>query len=499
VALADYYARGAVAASQALQGGFEDTRFRAMLEATPLAIGFGEDANATVEGKALLDLTIRLAARLFPALQLDGGDAAVASAGELTRAINPNIELVTGAAKIGVVIGGATVSYEYTVYAGSDGWDALVSTDTPRSLGGTAVPFGAGVAACLAVAAVFRYVFLAEPALRAQPDVRYSTYWLGEPKGPTPPGPFTDPGRTALMGVGAIGNATAWALARAPITATIHIVDPETVELSNVQRYVLARRDDEGAVKVTVASEELKAGVSGTPHRLSHAAFLEAEGYKWDRMLLALDSARDRRSAQASLPRWIANAWTQPADLGVSVHPSFSSPGSCVACLYLQQQELQSEDELIADALNLSDQLGQVRHLLVTGEGLQLPFLHMVAERLQRPPELLAEFAGRRIRDLYVEGICGGAVLPLGGADSPRAEVHVPLAHQSALAGVLLAAAYARALSHRPVMRTEVARINVMQPVLATVVQPSLKRGDGRCLCEDTDFLSVYSRKYSLA
>jgi hypothetical protein len=214
-------------------------------------------------------------------------------------------------------------------------------------------------------------------------------------------------------------------------------------------------------------------------------------------MLLALDSARDRRSAQASLPHWIANAWTQPGDLGVSVHPAFNSDGACVSCLYLQDQELRSEDQMIADALGIADQLGQVRQLLVTGDGLPPPLAELIAQRLDRPPQLLVEFVGRPIRELYINGICGGAVLPLGSPQAQHRDVHVPLAHQSALAGVLLAAAYARSLSSEPVARSDVARLDVLRPTVAVEGQPSRKRGDGRCICEDGDFLAVYAQKWA--
>lgn len=52
----------------------------------------------------------------------------------------------------------------------------------------------------------------------------------------------------------------------------------------------------------------------------------------------------------------------------------------------------------------------------------------------------------------YIEGLCGGAVLPLQRTGRPRQDVHVPIAHQSALAGVLLAASAAQdALALKPV------------------------------------------------
>ncbi len=50
-------------------------------------------------------------------------------------------------------------------------------------------------------------------------------------------------------------------------------------------------------------------------------------------------------------------------------------------------------------------------------------------------------FAVATIRRLYVEGLCGGAIVPMSRLYGPHAEVHVPVAHQSAIAGVLVASA----------------------------------------------------------
>ena len=60
------------------------------------------------------------------------------------------------------------------------------------------------------------------------------------------------------------------------------------------------------------------------------------------------------------------------------------------------------------------------------------------------PLAKLLPFEGRPLRALHTEGFCGGTVTPLGEPGRSANDVHVPLAHQSALAGVLLAAAGVR-------------------------------------------------------
>lgn len=198
-------------------------------------------------------------------------------------------------------------------------------------------PFGAGVAACLAAANLFRGTFLPDGATALDSDLRFSALSCDRAQAPT------RDRRTAwrlendavLIGAGAVGTAAIWALARAPLSGSVHVVDPEAIELSNIQRYVLAERSDEGRVKVELVAAVPTLGMTLVPYVGELESFLSENGYVWDRFLLGLDSARDRRAAQASLPRWIANAWTQPGDLGVSVHPRYAGEGACVACLYL--------------------------------------------------------------------------------------------------------------------------------------------------------------------
>ena len=97
------------------------------------------------------------------------------------------------------------------------------------------------------------------------------------------------------------------------------------------------------------------------------AEFVQKKRHTVDCLLLALDSAYHRRSAQASLPRWIANAWTQPGDLGVSTHDFLD--GACVYCLYLPDGTSKNEDEIIAETFGVPDRVMQIRILLYKNEG----------------------------------------------------------------------------------------------------------------------------------
>ena len=498
MALADYYERAALAASQVI-AGFDSDLFRRALEDANIGFAVGKDVATSDEGKALAEMSVRLLARLYPCLDVR---AETSSDGErlesLARAINPRIEFKRGAS-VGIAVGRQVRSFDTTCFAGSDGWDALLSTKDPVAVGSSPNPLGASAAACLAVGNIFNHILLEASEQRSTGDVRLSTF-LCE-KGETPKNVSNDnwrlPSDAALVGVGAVGNAAVWTLGRAPASGTLHIVDPECLELSNLQRYVLAVRADDTRPKVDIAAPFFSCDVKCVPKQTTWADFAEECGYGWQHVLVALDSAADRRSVQAALPAWIANAWTQPGDLGISVHNRFDGEGACLACLYLPTNPAPNEDELVAGALAIPQLVADVRTLLHTGAGVGRPLLEAVAQGLQRPLEEVLEYEGRSIRELYVEGVCGGGLIPLGMVGLPRQELHVPLAHQSALAGVLLAAALLRRAAGPNFDTTTTTRIDVTRPLGDFLTQPTLKARTGLCICEDEDYVRAYRAKFA--
>lgn len=481
MALAEFYHRGAVAASQVLQG-FDETAFRARLEGVSVAIDLAPDAAASGAGRALADLAVRLVARLYPAIRITAQEALREQLVGLALSINPAID-VAGAseAALGIGIGrGARPAARSIHFAGCTGWSAQVSRNAALPVARTEVPFGAGAAACLAATNLFNEVFTdGVPS----PELSLPVIPAGRPA-------RVGPSEIVLVGAGAIGHGVAWALANWSGAPKVRIVDGEEIDLGNLQRYVLATRADEGREKVAVLAAALP-GAEG--FRTDWAGYAQDHGQDLDVALACLDTAEARRQVQAALPRWVVNAWTQPGDLGVSAH-EFKGAGACLCCLYLPTGSVPSQDVIYAEALHIEDQLLAVRSLLYTGQPVPEDLLQLIAQRLGTERDVVLRFSGRPLRELYSEGLCGGAVLPLGSTGLPRQEAHVPLAHQSALAGVLAAA---RLCSLRTGDVTMVTRLNVLGPIHPEfMTQPAAKDPRGICICQDPDFLTAYCNKY---
>lgn len=492
MALADFYERSALAAAQVLEG-FDRQGFLKKLSATRVGIAFDEKATGP-QGDALLDLSVRLLSRLYPSLAIVGPNSRAQQLSELARRINPAIE-IGSEAEIGIAVGGAKRPFATTIHAGSAGWDALIDAERPRPSGEANNPFGAGAAACFAAAGVFRAIFgLGSLDSELRFSVLTQDRVIEPPRASRRRWALED--EAVLFGVGAIGNAALWALRRAPLQGRLHIVDHETLDLGNLQRYVLCERGEVGEAKVRIPARGPSGELELVPHEATLERFLECEGYDWQQFLLALDSAADRRAAQAALPAWIANAWTQPGDLGCSTHQHFGGEGACVACMYLPEGSVPNEDELVTQAFGVPQLQMDVRTLLHTGAPVQRGLLEAIAAARGLQIESLLSFEGRGIRDLYVEGFCGGAVVPLDGDGSDLRRMHVPLAHQSALAGILLGATLVRRAIGADPPATRKTQIDLLAPLGSYLSQPLLARGDGRCICEDLDFRAAFELKY---
>jgi hypothetical protein len=497
VALPTFYRRSAVAVSHALHGYDEEAITRRLDDVT-VGVAFGSDATKSAEGLALLDLVIRLVARFYPRLSiLDGsGTDHGRELAELARSINPLIDLVSSDdASITVAAGaGAPRASSPEVFAGSNNWQGAVGTNAPLPVGVSSNPCGAGVSAALAVANVFRHIFTPEipldesAVLSALPtaDARAMSNNAWEIES------------TVLCGLGAVGQAAVWCLARCNLVGSLHVVDGESVEMDNLQRYVLTDSSSPGVLKTDIVARAFDGSLDIHLYPVQWAEFVAAHGYGWENVLVAVDSARARRQVQVGLPGWIGNAWTQPGDLGVSRHRF--NRGACLSCLYLPRSAGESEDAIIASALGLPEPANvmRIRELLYRAEGAPRDLLELVAARNQGI-ELaqILHYEGHSLRELYREGFCGGTVLPIGKAGTPRADVHVPLAHQSALAGVLLAASLLSQACGAKSPRSDVLRVDVMRPLPSCVVfQPVEAEANGPCICQDADYQRRYKAKW---
>ena len=509
MALANFFDKSALAASQILNG-YDRTAFESRLLNCPIELAFDQSGIHSAEAKATLDLTIRLLARLYPVLiltELEGGTTGLKqNLTNIALSINPAIEFQSESPVTTIVVGSLQIERETSVfYIGSEGWIARFSPEKPVGSGMSLNPLAAGAAACFGVANVFRQVF-GDQLQRAQLDTAFNLSLIDFEKINSPNDNRSDNKigsvairvpETVLVGLGAIGNGMVWALSNIPLLeGTLHLVDPECIDLSNLQRYVLSAQENVGQHKTELAASYLSASTLRIAlHGGNWASFLNDSGnWNLETVIVAVDSAKDRIAIQGTLPNTILNAWTQSTDLGVSRHLDFLND-ACLACLYPPRQGVKSESLLIAESFGLPQDELLLREMVYNNAKIDDFWLAKIAEAKSVPLDLLTPYVDKPIREFYHTVFCGGILI---GHESNR-QVETPMAFQSALAGILLASELLiinQGLRRQPLgMMT---RIDLLRPLGNHLNEAVLKPHDTSCICQDPDFRHRYETKFAI-
>src|SRR5258708_5234809 len=344
MAFANYFAKNLQSASSLLRG-IDPEGFKDLLAKESVAIAFDKTAATTAEGRKTLDLLTRLLARLYPVLTYLGLDQTAKRASKdlesLAQAVNPNIEIkgstegLTRCIVVGVVSAKGLPETCKVLFTGSDNWLARLSVKKPVGSGSSPNPFGAGAAACFAVANVFRQTFAAQlPNPKADEDVTFSVLDMAVvKKGSRNPGwEVVDLSEVFLVGCGAIANGFLWALRDFSGKGTLHVLDDEVLDITNLQRYVMTLAKDEGA-KTELAKAWLScSGVRLEPHPPRCEEYISDRGnWTFERLAVAVDTEFARINIHARLPRTAHNQRTPLGSARGSPH-GFLGTDRWVAC-----------------------------------------------------------------------------------------------------------------------------------------------------------------------
>ena len=142
-----------------------------------------------------------------------------------------------------------------------------------------------------------------------------------------------DLGRVDVISGGAITNATIYAILRVPeLSADLRVIEPETIDLTNLNRYPLARRSDEEQPKARVLEgySRVSFQISGILARFddSWSALL---GSLAPRVLVGADQIPVRWAVQKAAPRWLQVSGTSHFfAMASSHHPD----GPCAGCAH---------------------------------------------------------------------------------------------------------------------------------------------------------------------
>ncbi len=430
------------------------------------------------------DLLVNQFSRLYPRLCIYGDGSTQLS--EVARRINPDVDVVDDPAAATVTVSVVSDARGDTLFASADGWLASVGSELLVECEPN--PFAAGAAAAIAASAVFRRVLLNDQDAWHPAKLELLTFGTKAIDHRRMLGPV-NVGSLLVAGVGAVGNAALWTLARHPnVSGKALVLDPEKIELSNLQRYVLAMDADVDKEKVSVAGAHLaatKLDVTLLSGRLGDVVLPDDIA----NVLVTVDNVRGRRIAQALLPRLVVSGWTSESGLGSSWH-DFHNGSACLACLYHPQGPAPSQTELVAAALGLAPDRAAI--LWVSPERLNARDTDAIATQLGVNHSEIAPWIGKSLQAAYSKLVCGSGAIPIG----QHIET-VPLVHQSVLAGVLAASELIKRLD--PTLedlppQNLAAWHDVARPPPSVWLQH--RNQEAGCICGDEDYREAFAAKW---
>jgi hypothetical protein len=517
--IAKYFSKDLLAINQLLKSS--NKNLEDILLKTRIGIAFDINAIDTKEGSKALDLCVRLLSRLYPFLSIidltDQNTSKVSELKKLAESINSFIQVSTTSEDLNLlIVAGFTKkkikSNCLQIYFGSDNWNANFSQNKPQKFNSSDNPFGCGIAACIAVSNVFRFVFKDFlPEKQLDENLTFST--INFSISDTASNPkieqvhFKD---VILVGIGAIGNGTIWALSNLPnIKGKLDLVDNEEVSFSNLQRYVMFKENDVNLIKVDLAAkhfDEKKLRV--TPYKMTWAGYLkERNDWNIETVAVSIDNKKDRIGIQSSLPRQIFNSYTEANLLGIARHTDFSN-SACLACGYIPSQKEKNYINEVADNCNipnLSNAVKDYLNLNLDVDAISSPqntssLLDIIAQANNIERNKLVQFHGKKVSEFYSEFICGGISLSLSDKQNKETNIDAPLAFQSAMAGILLAVELVNNAGDfriKPIKQQS--HFYPLNPFSqSNPFNHHLdKDNSGRCLCSDEMFISQYLEKWN--
>lgn len=493
MSLAPFFSRAYSAIGAHL--GITREELKQILSGHIIGVHLGEACSAEGNDKWIAELLVNLLARLYPKLSISGDKPACKNISKIAHAINPNIKIMRCPDEATVVVYvGATATTDKGFSASASGWVAQVGGNVEN---GPPNPYSAGAAAALAAWRVFQTIFAtAETQPPVIPGISLSLLDYGTDSGKTDPLPSVNLGEVAVAGIGAVGNPAIWAWARhAGLSGELHLIDPENVELSNLQRYCLPVFDDVRISKVQMAKRELRN--SNLSLRLWPCSLEDfASNYSGTDTLpticISVDNIDGRRAAQALLPRLVINGWTSDNGLGASWH-RFMGNVACLGCFYQPKGASLSQTELAAKALGIPHD--QLVMLWVTDKPIGAEEIEIIENYLGLSVGKLASWAGKRIQDVYTGVICGQVGIDLSGIGRVAT---VPLAHQSVLAGILMAAELVKRSDPVLEARSQTESLIIWDDVMRTPPKywTANRQKEAECFCGDTVYQDVYKKKW---
>ena len=268
---------------------------------------------------------------------------------EMLRKIDPsgNFNLVTHQRKkydAILSIGSSESLHDVSVTIDNDGWLSFVTKGKRRfRKHHKSNPIGAGVAACLGVGEIFKNLISRDNFTEYIQNVCFSAldYSVDQPDQENPELPrVVKLSKVQMVGVGAIGSATLAFLDLLPLEGEIELIDFDSIDISNLNRYPIATIDDVGRSKVAVGRDYIShhENLSVSTFWGKYEKYVNEKGRgDADVVLPLVDNNEARHQVQLNLPRLTIYGTTGDWVVTIARHKALED--DCIICRYPKREE----------------------------------------------------------------------------------------------------------------------------------------------------------------
>ena len=398
---------------------------------------------------------------------------------------------------ITLVFGDKPMSVKNPLYVGSEGWSCYLSKEDSfpweaTNFNGLSSMF----AGALAVGEIFKELLPEIPSKKIN-TLKYDLITHGTANQPVlqPQSPdMIHIDNLLLVGCGAVGQAFCWALhAISKLSGKIALVDDDTLEQSNEQRYFCAFEETRGMNKTVVLAKLLKHGnpaltVAQLPMKYEDYATILCNH---EEVVSAVDNVWTRLNIQAGMPRTFWNGWTDvdtgTLRYGIGRH-SILGEYECAGCAYYPDGDSPSQLDLDMRLTGFTKE--EIEQKLRQNKVCTLSDIQFVATKSGVPVQRLLPNVGKPFRDL-LHGDCGVFALR-----QPEHDVVAPAPHVPVLCGILLATQIIleRLESPRTVTVNSSADFDAFGiPSKNCIIN---KRKKSECFCSELIYQNAYKEKW---
>ncbi len=406
---------------------------------------------------------------------------------------------------LSIIIGNKREAVQNPLYLSSNGWSIYLSRKKPCSWKIFAKnPLSAIYIAALGVGEVFKLLVEDYVSVEIINDFIYDFITHGKTNQPVtnPLLPSYLDINLILVGCGAIGQAIAFALDQFELRGKITLIDPDIIDESNKQRYLLAFNENIGRSKTQFLSRYLMDNKNNLltvlefiqPYEISITIYESL--FKMENVFISVDNKRTRVNLQAALPRRIWNIWTDTAQgilrYGIGKH-DFANENQCLACAYYPEGDIPNQMELNAAILGISQE--EINERLQRNDLITKSDLEHLMNNYTIPPDQITRvksLEGQPFSNIF-HGECGIYNVRLLEKHEPT-----PATHISVLAGVYSVIQFilTKMGIENGHLVESVAEFNAFAyPNEDCLIK---KKRHPKCVCNDPIYQVVYKNKWGL-